>query len=849
MARLADGIAHVFDRVELFARGAEGARKAAEEALARGRPLDAREQARALLARVPGSPLGLALLADAAEDAWLDAEAAEALAGLAKHVPWRADVWLRLGLARERAGLPEAREALERATSAPEAPEAVRRALLALCDRDLAAGDPTRALRWLDRVAPRLTPGPDDEVALRRAEVALGRGDTASASTLAGLLGEAFDITGRTALVRARLALAEGHTAWAVDHALRAFLLDAPGASAFFASLIAATHDAVVVSRARAVVMDTESASDPAWKAAFAFAEGRTEDARQALADGIGAGDAQAEQTLLRLAVEARDLRSLSLLSARTAKLPVGLGQINAAQALLAAGNVPKALDALDGALGVGEDWAAEIRDEALAQWLSFDAIELPWDDVCAELYAGARALERLDRLAAVEALSAMRARPLCVAVVGEFNAGKSTFLNALLGVDVAPTGVIPTTATLHWVAWAAEPFARIVMRGHTDRVVTHAGLKAALRAVVDEGNHVERVYIYAPIERLKRIELLDTPGFNAPDPEHLAAARTAFDEAHVALWLLDGAAPLKDSERRILREAEALGVPVQVLINKADRVTPGQEERVLAHVEEGLAESGVSTLGPPRLFSARLALAGRLGDEAALSRSGFAEVEALLAERVVDASRALRERALRRRALQIVRELAREAGLCADSELSQIAEQTALREAALGAAERLKRDALALVERVSNDLQQARRDLARDLVPVQALREEQRRLDPSVRAYVEERAVTRIAAPLAEALARAVERPTTEAEITAVRAVIVGAVAALDGPDGIADRLERVIVAAALACADALRAEARHPLSGTPFAILARRLSAFERALLRANRGPSSGGEGERSA
>src|SRR6266542_215431 len=55
--------------------------------------------------------------------------------------------------------------------------------------------------------------------------------------------------------------------------------------------------------------------------------------------------------------------------------------------------------------------------------------------------------------------------RPLLVAVMGEFNAGKSSFVNALAGADVAPTGVTPTTATVNVLRYGEEPAARVV--GH----------------------------------------------------------------------------------------------------------------------------------------------------------------------------------------------------------------------------------------------------------------------------------------------------------------------------------------------------------------------------------------------
>ncbi len=260
-----------------------------------------------------------------------------------------------------------------------------------------------------------------------------------------------------------------------------------------------------------------------------------------------------------------------------------------------------------------------------------------------------------------MEALAVERERPLRVAVVGEFNAGKSTFLNALLGEDVAPTGVLPTTATLHWVAWAPDPFARIVVRGAPDRVVPHADLKATLAALRDAGTggpRVERVYIYAPIERLKRVEILDTPGFNAPDPDHIAAARAAFEEAHVAIWLLDATHPMKETERKVLAEIQGLGVPVQILANKADRLKPDERAAVLAHIHQGLAAVGLKSHAEPLAFSARLSLRGRLGDAAALLASGWPEVEALISERIVDASEGLRERALKRRARRLADDL-----------------------------------------------------------------------------------------------------------------------------------------------------------------------------------------------
>jgi small GTP-binding protein len=845
MPRLVEGLSRFFGRVEIFALGLESERQAAEAALAKGQPLEAREHARAIVSALPDSPLGLALLADAAEDAWLDHEAANALSELSRKVPWRADVWLRLARAGRRIEWPYVREALERAAAAPDERESARQALIELCDMDLAAGDPARAERWLDRIAAPLG-GPDREVALRRAECALARGDTAAAKLeVEKALAEDDPLSGREALVKAKIALTEHQPVIALDLALRAFILETDGAGEVLAALVASSRDVVVVDRVRRTVAAVKNVDDPMWAAAFAFAEGRRDDARKALSRGLGKGDRSAAAALLALATETRDLDALQALHARDpALLPAPLAAVREAAVMAAEGQERDALDRIDRIGGDVAGWAGEIRRSIFARW----APPAPrdgappaavWPELLHELRRDARALDRVDLFGAVEALAVERERPLRVAVVGEFNAGKSTFLNALLGEDVAPTGVLPTTATLHWVAWAPDPFARVVVKGAPDRVVPHADLKATLLSLRDEGARVSRVYIYAPIERLKRVEILDTPGFNAPDPDHVVAARQAFDEAHVAIWLLDATHAMKESERKVLSEIHGLGVPVQILVNKADRLKADERDTVLAHVRESLAAVGLRSHAEPVAFSARLSLKGRMGDAEALAASGWPEVEALLAEHIVDASDALRERALRRRAARVADELCAAAAARAAHDREDARAARARRDMLLSTAAQLRRERQALAGIVDEAIAPARTELQNDLKPLGALPEDRQRTDAGLREYLRERFVARLADPVVAELARGSEpgrpplAPVPPRAAAAVRAVLMGAVASHDAPAHMLERpLERVLEAAVEAFAAALVAEAEQPIAEAPSAALELRAAALREAL-----------------
>jgi hypothetical protein len=309
--RLAETIAGFFGRVEVVLAGVEGYLRDGEEALARGDPMRARQAAKAILARVPQSPLGLALLADACEAAHLDAELALTLEELASRVASRAEVWVRLGRARERVGTPidETRDAFLRALAVAEAgSDARREALLWLADLDLTNGDGPRAELWLER----LGPTKDREVAMRRAEARLIANDVDGARAVLDAV-ELDPTDGRAALLRGRtLAIAGDPAAFAL--LIRAMVLDVPFASEALSSALGyVPSDEAARTKVRTVVEARGEQELARWKAAFARAEGRRDEARAALVSAVRAGDVSAARPLLDAALDDRDHAALSV--------------------------------------------------------------------------------------------------------------------------------------------------------------------------------------------------------------------------------------------------------------------------------------------------------------------------------------------------------------------------------------------------------------------------------------------------------------------------------------------------------------------------------------------------------
>lgn len=828
---LSSELSRWFGRAVIVARGAEDARAQGERALALGDATGALTHAREVLLRVPRSPVGLALAADAAEAGWLDEDAARYLDELSAVVPWQPEVWLRLGLARLRLGVDRALvvEALSRATTFAEAPAVVARAAIALADLDLEARDAVRALAWLDRAA---AAAPSPAVAVRRALALLERNEVDAAKRALAAMGGAPDpLDGIAALVTARLA-PDGRATAAY---LRALILDAPGAEAAFARSLSLDEgplpdEVVDVLTAKGLL------EKPLFRAAVAQRRGDRDKARAALREAADGGDQDAARALVRAAMLDEDGVALE---AALSALPVE--EAKEARAVCAAvrdldrDDPVAALAALDRA---GQHpFAAKLRARAMFRWVpppEEGALVVP--AVVTELRRAARTLDETATLLGTEELLTVSQRPLRVAILGEFNAGKSTFLNAFLGADIAPMGVLPTTATLHHVVYSQDRFARIHVVGDDDRVVDPARLRQTLQEVQDAGGSVSRVTVGLPLDRLRQVEILDTPGFNAPDVTHAEAARKAFLEANLLLWIMDANQPLKDSEKRVLAEAAPRGVPVLLLGNKSDRLTPKQRDEILAYVGESLGRIGIAPIAEVALVSARLALAGRLGDAEALEKSSWEAVEAILDRDVVARAPEWKDRALRRRARALVGPLRTRAATLAEGEL-QAVRALAERSACLAeAATFLRSRPVSVARAVERALEGPRRALVDDLAPLPEGGEGER----ASRAYAAHRAVHRLAPALAEGLSSALPSLARYRDDVTPR-LAKGCFAALHG---LLHGLASVRLVTSLPTADLLEATAEpvavllEDLAGTlphavPFAApLALRLEALEDAL-----------------
>jgi GTPase Era involved in 16S rRNA processing len=178
--------------------------------------------------------------------------------------------------------------------------------------------------------------------------------------------------------------------------------------------------------------------------------------------------------------------------------------------------------------------------------------------------------------------------------VLGEFNHGKSTFVNALLGSDILPTGITPTTASINHVVWAQNPTARVVLTTGESRYLDASQLKEWVTVAGGHASEVAYVEVGYPSELVtNNVVLVDTPGVNDLNEQRAEVTYGYVPRADAVVFLLDAGQALKDSEREFLRSRvlESARDRLIFILGKMDMLSPDERVAVVDYVKSGLAK------------------------------------------------------------------------------------------------------------------------------------------------------------------------------------------------------------------------------------------------------------------
>lgn len=189
------------------------------------------------------------------------------------------------------------------------------------------------------------------------------------------------------------------------------------------------------------------------------------------------------------------------------------------------------------------------------------------------------------DRARLRDAADDLREMFLLVAVIGEFNAGKSTFINALLGEPFLPVGITPTTDAIELVRYAPVP---------------NRTPKTRENAAIREWEH--------PATGGTGVAIVDTPGTGSVFQQHEAIAKSFLHRSDLVIFVISAKRAFADTERLYLELARDYGKKIVVVINQADLLDEAERQQVREFVRQQIDQ--LLGLRPPIfMISAKQAL------------------------------------------------------------------------------------------------------------------------------------------------------------------------------------------------------------------------------------------------
>ncbi|HKT39731.1 MAG TPA: dynamin family protein, partial [Ktedonobacterales bacterium] len=224
------------------------------------------------------------------------------------------------------------------------------------------------------------------------------------------------------------------------------------------------------------------------------------------------------------------------------------------------------------------------------------------------------------------------------VMVVGEFNRGKSTFINALLGQKILPAYAVPTTAIINELHYGPAPKAylyHIVPEGSPPQrqEIPVADLQryvVASEADGGRGKPYEKVALIWPLDLCRDgVELIDAPGLNA-DPTHQRITMDYLTRSDAVIFTIACDFPLSTSERDMIRSIHALHHDdIFFVCNRINMIDSDETGPVRQRLLRLLAPE--TRLGARRIYfiDAKTALDDRMRhDESQLAATGVPAVE-----------------------------------------------------------------------------------------------------------------------------------------------------------------------------------------------------------------------------
>ena len=238
-----------------------------------------------------------------------------------------------------------------------------------------------------------------------------------------------------------------------------------------------------------------------------------------------------------------------------------------------------------------------------------------------------------------LDAIITHTSEPLMLMVMGSFSTGKSSFINALVGEEIAAVEAKPTTAVVTKLCYGAQDKLLLHFRDGSVKTATPKEFshmtavndEAQLNAIHEKLDYVER---QMPIDILKQISIIDSPGLNDVAEKHSEATERFVNKADTVLWMFSTVQLGTREEMAAMDKLTPRLKPIAV-VNKMDLIDEEEDDpqEILANAKKMLQDRVQAVVG----ISAKYELEGKKENNALKRELGnFAELEKAVADLVL---------------------------------------------------------------------------------------------------------------------------------------------------------------------------------------------------------------------
>lgn len=179
------------------------------------------------------------------------------------------------------------------------------------------------------------------------------------------------------------------------------------------------------------------------------------------------------------------------------------------------------------------------------------------------------------------------------LSVAGQFNRGKSSLMNAIIGRDVLPTGVLPVTSVVTILKYGTVD--RLLVHLDGRRLPLEVPLLTLAQYVTQEGNpgnekKVLRAMVETPSPLLRRgIEFVDTPGVGSAVDSNTLTTLEFLPQSDAVIFVMSAEAPCTNAECEFLDRVRSHVRKIFFVLNKIDLLCEQEKESVVQSVERTL--------------------------------------------------------------------------------------------------------------------------------------------------------------------------------------------------------------------------------------------------------------------